>query len=524
MQSTIYGYARVSTEDQAVDADALTKQMQRLRDAGATQIYYDVERRTSDKRKGLLQLIKDVEKLTPGQVSKVIFTRLDRVAASPIVFYQLIDALRAKQIRVQALDDPFDLDSVGGELSVDVRLAAAKHEIKMLSLRVKKDIEVRRQQNKPHYFAPFGYKVTGDNYDKYTLNRESVVCLLETQQELTVADVARLIVETYFKVGTANATAKQLHKIFGISGISGISANKQKNDFLNLITKSEEITSDTVNKKRKTWTKKAGLKWSGAGLQTWLLNPVLAGGTPYNVTYVEKGKKYVKPFEQWQIIWSTHDDEALITIAERNRIIQMTLNNRKTRWCNSEANQPNSIFSGLIRCAKCGASYSIQASKYRKKIGRNVSHFQCNYYRKQGLCDQRTMISDIEIEKQVIKFLIKEAERLAKLAEEKEFYKESDEVTVMRQQLNQLEVIPGNNPIIEKAKDDIKNKITDVLATSNPDRKKLIMAKERIIAAFSDPEFWDSIEDSTDKKKLLNDCVKRVVVDETKITYVELKA
>jgi DNA invertase Pin-like site-specific DNA recombinase len=520
MLSTIYGYARVSTEDQAVDADALIKQMLRLRDAGATQIYYDVERRTSDKRKGLLQLIKDVEKLTPGQVSKVIFTRLDRVAASPIVFYQLIDALRAKQIRVQALDDPFDLDSVGGELSVDVRLAAAKHEIKMLSLRVKKDIEVRRLQNKPHYFAPFGYKVIGEKYDKYTLNQEPVVCLVETKQELTVADVARLIVETYFNIGTANATVKELHKIFGISGIIN---NKQKEDFLNVITEAEEITSDTVNKKRKSWTNKAGLRWSGAGLQTWLLNPVLAGGTPYNVTYVEKGKKHVKPFEQWQIIWGTHNDEALITITERNRIIQMTLHNRKSRWGNREVNKPNNIFSGLIRCAKCGASYSIQASKYRKKIGRNVSHFQCNYYKNEGLCVQRTMISDIKIEKQVIQFLVKEAERLAKLGEEKEFYKETDEVTVLRQQLNQLEVIPGNNPIIEKAKDDIRNKITDVLATSNADRKKLIIAKERIVAAFSDPEFWYSIEDSTDKKKLLNDCVKKAVVDGTKIIHVELK-
>ena len=67
----VWGYARVSTDEQADDEGALVKQMRRLRDAGAMKLYYDVESRTSDKRKGLLRLIEDINALDKGKVSKL---------------------------------------------------------------------------------------------------------------------------------------------------------------------------------------------------------------------------------------------------------------------------------------------------------------------------------------------------------------------------------------------------------------------------------------------------------------------
>ena len=41
--------------------------------------------------------------------------------------------------------------------AIDVRLAAAKYEIKMLSKRVKDDVNFRKSQNKPHWNALYGY-------------------------------------------------------------------------------------------------------------------------------------------------------------------------------------------------------------------------------------------------------------------------------------------------------------------------------------------------------------------------------
>jgi DNA invertase Pin-like site-specific DNA recombinase len=93
----VWAYARVSTDEQNEDEGALIKQMRRLRSAGATRIYYDVESRTSDHRKGLLQLIEDINVSAPGKVSKLLFIRIDRLTSSSITFYRLMDALKKKR-------------------------------------------------------------------------------------------------------------------------------------------------------------------------------------------------------------------------------------------------------------------------------------------------------------------------------------------------------------------------------------------------------------------------------------------
>lgn len=94
MDSTVFeswGYARVSTDEQAQDKDALLKQMQRLRDAGVGKIFFDIDKRTKHDRKGLLNLIKAVQELPiKHNIRFLKFTRLDRVAASQIIFYKLI--------------------------------------------------------------------------------------------------------------------------------------------------------------------------------------------------------------------------------------------------------------------------------------------------------------------------------------------------------------------------------------------------------------------------------------------------
>ena len=106
-----WGYARVSTDEQAQDTDALLKQMQRLRDAGVGRIFFDIDKRTKHDRKGLLNLIKAVQELSVNhQIRFLKFTRLDRVAASQVIFYQLISELQKKNIKPVALDDPRDGD------------------------------------------------------------------------------------------------------------------------------------------------------------------------------------------------------------------------------------------------------------------------------------------------------------------------------------------------------------------------------------------------------------------------------
>jgi DNA invertase Pin-like site-specific DNA recombinase len=510
----VWGYARVSTDEQADDEGALIKQMRRLRSAGATTLYYDVESRTSDKRKGLLRLIEDINALGKGKVSKLLFIRIDRLTSSSMTFYRLMDALKKKGIEPTAIDEPFDISSIGGELTIDVRLAASKYEVKMLGMRVKKERDTRKANKKAHWNAPLGYTVEND---KYKRDDRPCICILEGQIELTRSQLMRLVFDSFFTVGTVSQTVKKLHEILGIQ------ANvvpKSFNDKVNILGEEDEIILTNINKSRKSGLNlrypHTGLKWSVSGLRSILVNPIYAGGTLYNTVVSSKG--YRKPFDEWEVTWGTHEDEAIISYEEHERIKTMIRSNRNNRWA-SEQKYTNP-FANLVKCQRCGAAYSRQCKKLVKKKNYYRHHYQCSFYRT-GACDNKKMISSDNLEQQVIEHLVKEAERLAGLVEqETKVIQEPASVKTLRASLNTLEALPSN-PAIEKAKEDMRMQIADALATASNDSVQYLIAKERIIRAFSNPKFWQELQ-VEDKKALLQGCIQKIIVDGNQVIKIEL--
>ena len=509
----VWGYARVSTDEQADDEGALIKQMRRLRSAGAAKLYYDVESRTSDKRKGLLRLIEDIHSLIPGKVSKLLFIRIDRLTSSSMTFYRLMDALKKKGIEPTAIDEPFDISSIGGELTIDVRLAASKYEVKMLGMRVKKERDTRKINKKAHWNAPLGYQVEND---KYKRDDRPCVCIIERQVELTRDRLMRLVFDTFFAVGSVSQTVKKLHEIFGIQANA---IPKSRNDKVNILAEENEIIFANINKSRGSSLNlrypHTSLKWSVSGLRSILVNPIYAGGTPYNTVVHSNGHR--KPFDEWEVAWGTHEDEAIITREEHERIKTTIRGNRNNRWA-SEQKYTNP-FANLVKCDRCGAAYSRQCKKLVKKKNFIRHHYQCSFYRT-GACDNKQMISSDNLEQQVIEHLVKEAEKLAGLAEqETQVMEESPEVKTLRASLNTLEALPSN-PAIEKAKEEIIIQIADARSTLSNNQLYLI-AKERIIQAFSNPKFWQGLQ-VEDKKALLQGCIQKIIVDGNQVIKIEL--
>ncbi|MEA5599145.1 fdxN element excision recombinase XisF [Rivularia sp. UHCC 0363] len=510
----VWGYARVSTDEQADDEGALIKQMRRLRSAGATKLYYDVESRTSDKRKGLLRLIEDIHSLIPGKVSKLLFIRIDRLTSSSMTFYRLMDALKKKGIEPTAIDEPFDISSIGGELTIDVRLAASKYEVKMLGMRVKKERDTRKTNQKAHWNAPLGYQVEND---KYKRDDRPCVCIIEGQVELTRDRLMRLVFDTFFAVGSVSQTVRKLHDILGIQANA---IPKSRNDKVNILAEENEVIFANINKSRGSSLNlrypHTSLKWSVSGLRSILVNPIYAGGTPYNTVVHSNGHR--KPFDEWEVVWGTHEDEAIITREEHERIKTMIRGNRNNRWA-SEQKYTNP-FANLVKCDRCGAAYSRQCKKLVKKKNFIRHHYQCSFYRT-GACSNKQMISSDNLEKQVIEHLVKEAEKLAGLAEqETQVMQESPEVKTLRASLNTLEALPSNRAI-EKAKEEIIIQIADARSATSNNSQLYLIAKERIIQAFSNPKFWQGLQ-VEDKKALLQGCIKKIVVDGNRVTKVEL--
>jgi DNA invertase Pin-like site-specific DNA recombinase len=510
----IWAYARVSTDEQNEDEGALIKQMRRLRGAGATKIYYDVESRTSDKRRGLLQLIEDINASAIGKVSKLLFIRIDRLTSSAMTFYLLMDALKKKGVQPIALDEPFDMSTIGGELTIDVRLAASKYEVKMLAMRVKKERDTRRANQKPHWNAPLGYIV---DKDKYKRDDRPCVCLLEGRIELTRATLMRWVFDTFLDVGSISQTARKLHEILGIQANA---IPKARYEDINLLGEEDEITLENINKSRGNGLNlrypHTGLKWSVSGLRSILVNPVYAGGILYNTMVRSKGHR--KPFDEWEVIWGTHEDEAIISRDEHERIKAIIRGNRKNRWATDH--KYTNPFANLLKCTYCGAAYSRQCKKLVKKQNFIRYHYQCSFYRT-GACSNGRMIASDELERQVIEHLVGAAERLAVLVEQEVMVMDEPlPIKTLRTSLKTLEALPSN-PAIEKAKEEIRIQIAASIATVNNNSKQYLIAKERIIRAFANQRYWQGLE-VQDKQTLLQGCVKKIVVDGNQVTAIEL--
>ena len=515
----VFGYARVSTAEQAEDKEALVKQVKRLRVAGATTIYFDVESRTSDHRRGFLQLIADINSSKLGTVSEFIFLRIDRLTSSNNMFYLLMDALRKKNISPRALDEPFDILSIGGELTIDVRLAAAKYEVKMLALRIKKEREVRKQQHKPHWNAPFGYVVKDD---LYCLDNTECICILKDKTVLTKADLMRYVFDTFLEVGTISRTVKTLHGELGIESKAVLKGQQKRG---NLIAEDDDISIDSLkklsNRDRTPGYLSRGLKWSIAGLRNTLVNPVYAGGTPYDLNI--PGKKYRKRIEETTCIWGTHGNrpadslnkygaagEAVITRKEYDYIQRIIIDNRNNRWGGDK--KENNIFAGLLKCGICGAAYTKQSKKIVKTKGFVRYHYQCGFYRTKA-CSSKGMISSDRLENEIIEQLTKEAERLSVLGLDSppgEKEQESDELISLRSSLVTLEKAPFHSAI-EQAKKEIREQILFLEQKESSELGDFLISQESIINAFSDPEYWKSLYED-EKYHLLRACVKKIIL------------
>lgn len=95
----IYGYARVSTRLQETDGNSLESQEQKLREAGATEIYKESFTGTKADRPQLNHLLQELK-----EGDTLIVVKLDRIARSMTQGSELVNELIEKGIRVHILN------------------------------------------------------------------------------------------------------------------------------------------------------------------------------------------------------------------------------------------------------------------------------------------------------------------------------------------------------------------------------------------------------------------------------------
>jgi len=134
----LIGYARVSTEDQATDA-----QVDELRAAGCDAIHQEHGSGASRARPVLARLLREIQ---PGDVLVVV--RLDRLARSVSHLLAVIEDLESRRAHFRSLRDPIDTSTPQGMFSLQVLGAVAQLERALIAERTKAGMKAARARGR----------------------------------------------------------------------------------------------------------------------------------------------------------------------------------------------------------------------------------------------------------------------------------------------------------------------------------------------------------------------------------------
>lgn len=473
----IIGYARLSTREQSENSLALDQQIARLKAAGATEIFQDIDSGSKDKRAQFVELMELVRR---DEIQEVIVTRIDRLTRKLKTMLEIRDVFLNSSVNLRALDDSIDLSTPAGKFHLSLLGSLAEMEVDRLGERIKHGWEHMRK-NKRVAVAPFGYRVVDG---KLEFNDEQLLCLLETKETLTYAEIARDNIDLFFQAKTLRGCIRLFNEKYGIRRFNN-------------------------GRGRTTWWK---LGWSHVGLSTWITSPVLLGHTYYPN---KRGKASNK--SNWDIYYDTHP--ALITIEESYEISKILENNRQVRGFGTNTRRHPTA--GLVYCGECrGKCYSVAGTR-GKTPGYNY-YFQCKNWRSRS-CNQKKTIRVEKVEEAIIEALTSKSKQMAEKADvAKQPFKKSDkEISDLKKQLEGLEAL-NFNPAIEQAKREITRQISSLEKQDTIEQTYADSKYELLESVFSMRVFWKELSNE-DLTRIYHELVDKVVVKEGDIINIELK-
>ncbi|MFG1404208.1 recombinase family protein [Xanthobacter sediminis] len=134
----LIGYARVSTDEQATDA-----QVDELRAAGCHLIHQEHGSGASRSRPVLVKLMREI-----GAGDVLVVVRLDRLARSVSHLLAVIEDLESRQAHFRSLRDPIDTSTPQGMFSLQVLGAVAQLERALIAERTKAGMKAAKARGK----------------------------------------------------------------------------------------------------------------------------------------------------------------------------------------------------------------------------------------------------------------------------------------------------------------------------------------------------------------------------------------
>ncbi|NEO85489.1 MAG: recombinase family protein [Spirulina sp. SIO3F2] len=488
-QKPLLGLARVSTDEQGHDSGALRRQIQMLRDHGATTVLACIVSRSNPNREDIDRGLQAVES---GEYRGLLIKDITRLTALSRCFEEVVERLNTCNGELWELDGKIDIADPSRQFLAEVQVLMGKSELIRLKQRVNRSVKLRQKEGKPHGTAPFGYTVRDS---RYCFNNEPV---LEYPQ-YSHYQLALKFKAAFFEAGSLQGACQLIGKRYPTDAPTTPETTE-----IYEFKESDEIDLERVKVIR------ASFHWNASGFNTWLQNPVLRGHTRHRS---RKGNKRL-PESEWIIHENTHDD-ILIDPDEWRQIQTVLENNRKRRGFGSKNAQKYPV-SGLIRC-ECGGVLKIAGAA--SKTGER--YYQCAKYR-DGHCKRKAYLKKSEAETIVIGLLVQKAQEIAQLATVKTSDR-SPELQELDKRLAELKGIPGSVPEIQQAIEDLSQRIKQLERIEREGTAEKADKLEALAATVGKPHFWHRLENDR-KQQLWRWLIESVIMRPQALTYKEKQA
>ncbi|HEY9657548.1 MAG TPA: fdxN element excision recombinase XisF [Allocoleopsis sp.] len=475
----VIGYTRISSKSPE-QLHALEQHKARLKEAGCTEIYYDIASRSCNDRKGLNTVLDFIQH---GECDQAIFIRVDRMTDSPTVLERAINICLASGIPIQGLDDSIDFTTVGGRLHARILCNLAKAEVERLAERVKNGHQHHRNRNAA-YFAPLGYVKVDDSLE---LDHIPFLCLIDEKQVLSRAAIGRDLIETFLKTRSLRRTLREFNSKYGLF---------------------THATKGSGNRQAR-----GKLGFHPSGLTSWLNNPILRGHLAYGRSY--KQRQSYK--DQWDIRYNTHPEHRLMSDEEYSQIEEILDWNAKHGKNFFPSGEVHPL-SGLIQCGECRGYCGIR--NFRSRTTKKKTYFyQCSNYQLKA-CPQKRGVRESVLEQAIIDALITRAAAITTVAELPPEHIDPPELKALKAELAYYQAAPGNRAAEIVA--DLHHQIENFHHETRNQSEEVSANRELLLRVFRDSLFWQTLLPE-EKRDIYRKLVDRVTMKNREVVSVTLK-
>lgn len=504
----VAGYIRVSTDEQVKEGYSLEAQRDSLISFCKSQRWELVETYVEEGKSAKDLNRPEVKRLLSdawdGRYDVLLVYRLDRLTRSVKDLYELLQTFEKCGLSFKSVTEVYDTTTAMGKLFITIVAALAQWERENLSERVRFGMEGLVREGKWHGGpVPFGYKWDGE-----TMQIVPEECM-----------ILRELRRIYMSGEGFGSTSRTLNDRGLKRWTSKIRGRRKK------VIESRKRREIKVNGLKLIRPARRRQSWSSYTVWYVLDNPFYAGKVRYGSK--KKNGKYAnrKKENQVEVIWS---DTGFPTIFSWEEYVEHT-DRMKRKEFFGHAKKREYRFTGVLRCARCGATLIGRPYTNKRKDGTKlVPHY--NY-----ICSNRSMRSGCELpllrQEIVEKLIMDQIEKIRVDHQEMSNFEDNNKSLDVENELDRLqkeirsinerrkkwqymfaEDLMSAEDLRERKKEeddrerDAKGRIDEIKASAaGTDHAILQRALEL-------PELWSSMNDA-DRRELMQILFKRIVIE-----------